>query len=406
MLNKLRDPRFVLLLVGLAQIVELYCEVSLEGQEATHLPTQVWKSVVLNKQELELLSEHWLWGHKDLKYTSLEPPEKIVERITESGVYRAHVQYKNIMRKGRELKEAGLLEDGETVADLFEDGEMKKALAGEIPLEIPVSVGSTETRRPQRSHFCDGRALPAGRPMTEVDLEEVEEKLKSLCSSIMKEWNSRMKQSPLMEAAYNALSVHLNTNDGERRVAEMESLLDKILTKLPDHTRERYDRSLLLGGYASFMSLYKELESCTQYQKIYEKWYKDNVAVEDPKESNIHFSDFFECLQVRSSSEAFCETVGSVMNNHIGKGRHLRPVNFNTEICLEVNLGPTYLSEDLVKEVFALHKKSYLYSTDSSNNIVSRYQLKAPGIGSALNTYRKRQEYKSRLPVDFWKWSK
>lgn len=87
MLNKLRDPRFVLLLVGLAQIVELYCEVSLEGQEATHLPTQVWKSVVLNKQELELLSEHWLWGHKDLKYTSLEPPEKIVERITESGVY-------------------------------------------------------------------------------------------------------------------------------------------------------------------------------------------------------------------------------------------------------------------------------------------------------------------------------
>ena len=58
MLRRLRDARFVLLLVGLAQIMELYCEVSLEGQEATHLPTQVWRSVVLNKQELELLSEH------------------------------------------------------------------------------------------------------------------------------------------------------------------------------------------------------------------------------------------------------------------------------------------------------------------------------------------------------------
>ena len=77
----------MLLLVGLAQIVELYGEVSLEGQEKTHLPTQMWCRVVLNKQELELLSEHWLWGHKDLKYTSLEPPEKMAEHIKESGTY-------------------------------------------------------------------------------------------------------------------------------------------------------------------------------------------------------------------------------------------------------------------------------------------------------------------------------
>ena len=49
------------------------------------------------------------------------------------------------------------------------------------------------------------------------------------------------------------------------------------------------------------------------------------------------------------------------MNNHSGKGRHLRPINFNKEIFLEFNLGPTFLLEKLVKGVYELHKKEYLY---------------------------------------------
>ena len=70
----------------------------------------------------------------------------------------------------------------------------------------------------------------------------------------------------------------MKTNLGEERgEAEMESLLDEILMELPEKTRVRYDRSLLLGGYASFMLLYKELDSTTLYHKIYQKWYKDNA---------------------------------------------------------------------------------------------------------------------------------
>ena len=55
LLNRLRDPSFVLLLVGLAQIVELYGEVSLEGQEKTHLPTQMWRRVVLTNRNWSYL---------------------------------------------------------------------------------------------------------------------------------------------------------------------------------------------------------------------------------------------------------------------------------------------------------------------------------------------------------------
>ena len=45
--------------------------------------------------------------------------------------------YKNIIRKGKELKEVGLLEDGMKVLDLFQD-DMVKPLGGEIPVEVPV----------------------------------------------------------------------------------------------------------------------------------------------------------------------------------------------------------------------------------------------------------------------------
>ena len=38
--------------------------------------------------------------------------------------------YKNVMRKGAELREAGLLEEDQKVADLFNNDEMIKALAG------------------------------------------------------------------------------------------------------------------------------------------------------------------------------------------------------------------------------------------------------------------------------------
>ena len=99
------------------------------------------------------------------------------------------------------------------------------------------------------------------------------------------------------------------------------------------------------------MEIFRELEDDFQVHDIYAMWHKKVIQIDEPDESNVIFSKLFECVQVRSSSEAYCETVGSIMNNHSGKGRHLRPVNFNKEIYLEVNLPPTYLSKNLVQEV-------------------------------------------------------
>ena len=56
---------------------------------------------------------------------------------------------------------------------------------------------------------------------------------------------------------------------------------------------------------------------------------------------------------IRSCSEAICETVGSIMNQHAGKNRHLQPQYFSMEIYLRFNLGPLHLMKDLIKEVLS-----------------------------------------------------
>lgn len=84
------------------------------------------------------------------------------------------------------------------------------------------------------------------------------------------------------------------------------------------------------------------------------------------------------------------------------QGRHLFPVNFNKEIYLEVNLGPTYRSEPLVKEVYELRKKEYLFKEDEYGRIVNAHTVTDVNFGSAITTFRRNQDQKSRFPTVFW----
>ena len=52
---------------------------------------------------------------------------------------------------------------------------------------------------------------------------------------------------------------------------------------------------------------------------------------------------------IRSSSEAICETIGSIMGQHCAKSRYLKPDNFNKEIVLRVNLEPLHLLDNFIK---------------------------------------------------------
>ena len=431
-MRKLRDPRFLLRIVGLAQVMESYCEVSLEGQYASHLPSQVWTSVLDNRAELEMLGESWVWDHNDLKFTDIEAPEKIVERLLTSSIYRPKLFFKNVMRKGQEMREAGLLDGDSKVCSLFDEDEMVKPLAGEVLMEVPRArrtrraaaiVTVRNSRSQTRSRAGAGAFLEEEveeesqsdividdeeqedyimEKLRNTDVEEVEEQLMELCKSIVKEWKARMIQSPLAEATCEVLGKVVMVDDPDTYMVQLKNNLESLVRLLPSHLQEKFVISEVLNGYTSYMEIFRELKTEFQVHDIYAMWHKKVIQIDEPDESNVIFSKLFECVQVRSSSEAYCETVGSIMNNHSGKGRHLRPVNFNKEIYLEVNLPPTYLSENLVHEVYNLRNKSYVFKEDISGRLVTGERLTDKDYGSVIKTFRKKQLEKSRLPAVFW----
>ena len=53
------------------------------------------------------------------------------------------------------------------------------------------------------------------------------------------------------------------------------------------------------------------------------------------------------------ASKAICETIGSIMNQQVGKYRNLEPEDFIIKMVLKVNIWPLHHLDSLIDEVFA-----------------------------------------------------
>ena len=327
-INKIQDPRFLLRLLGLGQILEIYCKVSLEGQYSSHLPSQVWEAVNRGKAELEKLGSDWGWAGEDLKFIDVEAPVKTVERLLVSSTYKPKVNMKNVVRKGAELRAAGLLEPDERVSSLFENGYMVKPLAGEVLMQV--ARAGRKRRAAGRAHCSttsdDEEMEDESRKIKEEDIEEVEKLLQGLSKSIIDQWNLRMVQSPLAAATCQVLGMAPTKEVIDDRlvfVDIMEEKLALLLSKLPDSVSQRFQVSFCrldflvhlknadqlqvantLDGYITYMELFYELQEVFHVHQIYEQWYRKYVMVASPEESSTRFSELFECVQVRFSRMA------------------------------------------------------------------------------------------------------
>ena len=390
-------------------------------QHSTHFPTESWQFVLENKEVLSQLADKWKWFTEDLVYCDIEAPVKVKERLENDGIYRPKIKVKNLATmKKQKLIDLGMLQEGGTVNDLFNDGEMIHPLAGETVMEVP----AVWRARRQRGLFSqrveeDARSGPgSGRKLTEEDVVEIEIELEDLAKDILTEWDRRQQQSNLEKAAFKAFSTKFDWKDDLHSVLEhgmsavvqadhtetMKDLLKNILQELPTYIAEKFDIDVMLDGFTSFLKLSTKMERLNlSSSKIYEAWYKEKVSCENSTSSDSMFSNMLQNIQIRTSSEAMAETVGSIMSNHCGKGRYLDPVNFNKEIFLEFNLGPSFMMQDLAKEIFLLKKKKYIYNQKADGSLVTHFsRLADTEEGSSIKTYRKKQIEKSHLPVSFW----
>ena len=312
-LEDLRSSKNFLYILGLLQLLEVYSEVSLDAQHMKFFPTQVWSSIKKAQEKVEVLSKQWIWSGEKMTFSVMEEPRTIVETLLSGSRFEPKLLEKNVTRKGQELREAGLLEEGEKVSSLFDNDKQIKSLAGEAYMK----------------------------EIDNAELKSVEKELSKLAETISKDWKRRQTQSKLEEAASEVLGqeppdVNIENDDSN---TEMMEKLTNLIDELPQHQKDKFDPVEILPGLLGYKQFTRDLQGVPENDN-YSTWYKKFVKPHNSKECNIKLSKLFENLQVRSSSEAIAETVGSIMTNHVGKGRYLNPHNFSKEICLEYNLGP------------------------------------------------------------------
>lgn len=283
-LAKLRDPRNLLLVVGLAQLLELYCRASLASQHYKRFPTQAWKVVSAMREEVRVLSEKWMWSKEDLEYTGCEAPAKVVEVLVMEGRYKPKVTLPQA-RNNRARQE-----QGEMAKDLFDDeGEPVRALAGDVPLEVPLEW------RARRGLYAgavgeDGRS-GATRHLTEGDVAGVVGELESMAGDIVKAWDDRQQQTGLDKATFNALSKKFDWGEDQVKVEtegveavvglqstmKMRRNLEEVVDELSEVQADKFaDIDTFLDGYSCFLKYKTKEEEEMQVgeQEIYEAWRK------------------------------------------------------------------------------------------------------------------------------------
>jgi hypothetical protein len=294
MLNKLRDPRNLLYTLGLAQLLEVYCEASLQAQHSYRFPTQAWGVVIKMKVELESLAKEWKFKDKPLKFVDVEAPSVTKQRLINQGTFRPALELRNVQRRQSELRDMGVLKEGQRVQDLFaddgEDGERTLALAGEVSMEVPLVWRARRSAGLFSQGEEDGRS-GGTRLLTSEDIGVIEKELQELAGDILMEWDRRQVQTSLEKAAYNAFSLPYDWGDdvveveqlgvdaviSKRHLENLKEKLETLIKELPESTREKFDPDTTMHGYASYVKYRTKAESQNLGKlehEIYFHWFK------------------------------------------------------------------------------------------------------------------------------------
>ena len=225
-------------------------------------------------------------------------------------------------------------------------------------------------------------------------LERATVKLRDLSKELLRVWNQRQNKTALQEMTVKVFGKIHDESD------LMIELLHELVNSLPPRQSETIDANSCYEGFLSWNTYWQKISSKNDHEapiknvhRIYELWVKETKG---------KFSDFqglFEIVMIRSSSEACCETVGSIMNIHAGRNRHLEPVYYSKEIVLRYNLGPLHkLQKKIVDEIYNREKKEYVRRVKIPGKLVTKDVTKS----SANGTFQEREEEKSHFPLSFW----
>ena len=388
--DELRDPSTISLAVGLCQILEEYSRVSLAGQDLQTSPSRIPLIVENLETKLKEWSESWVWVETELKLAGIGKPNSTIESL-KNGIYKPHIS-KGVQRSAASRINSQRSHDRK-LHNIFnemgienEDINIKNNIlvedvkVGEIPIEN-----------------C-----------TEQIIDRTEDKLSELCKEIHKNLEKRLAIPPYLTNARRAF-VEIKWFDPDRHSEdETKQIISDLLNSFPQgiSVLDEFKRNLVKinDGYLTYLKFsWNENKSCNISGKdncnsevIYEMYCKKNSKSED-----LAFQDLYEYVNVRTYSEAICETIGSMMSIALSNGRNLTPFNLEKEICLQFNLPPLHILNGVfVPEIAKIwrengHNEKEFFKKNSNKSL---FKSKS----STLENYRKRAENESFTPIDFF----
>ena len=379
LLDSFCNPSHIAFGVGFAQILDSYALVSMNAQQLWNFPGTLCIAMKSLSSELEHLSTKFIWKEENLQITGIGNPAMHIANL-KKGVYKTHLS-ETVKTSAAIRLNLSQLEDYKEnpietgISGALSDEPEAIFLTGEDIEELDFSLLSLEN------------ALQ----------EKVEATLEKVCTDLAHSLNERFQIPPLFEQSVKAfhetewLQDNAEPNKEKMMIAKLAAelknppLVAEILGNI-DATTDSYIKYLQ----------FKSRNDSKTVEKLYQEFY-NQFFTDDRKP----FFEMFEFINIKSYSEAYCESVGSLMNICVNKGRNLAPANFSKEIIIAFNAPPLHImKQKIIPEVVQEWRKD---GKQLRRKLEKGQKSKLTFVTSAaIGNYRKRDEANSHVPTSFF----
>lgn len=379
------DQDFITFAVGLAQILELYAKCSLDVQNVKLQPSSAPGVSRELQKSLEELTE-WKWQDKDLKFSGIGNPGQIIQDLT-NGHFKQHLSSGARMETAKR-RNIVIRNEADIARKLSELGE------------VDISPDDCEENLLEKDDIDQGEIAVE---FSEEKLHHTELKLQEIVSSILESLETRVQipeDLKLAEEMFENIEWYEKLKDDKTIGEKLLKLISKMNTQRTDEFEENAGE--IIDGYKIYLhhtSHEKMRDNYTTLANNYKKFCRLYSDIESTKA----FQDFYEHINIRSYSEAVCETIGSIMGISVANGRNLMPLYLHKEVFIRYNLPPFHVLKDkFIPKVAETWRKRNVSEKGFFRKLPKRSGLQLSEVSHSLEAFRKAEEERSHFPVDLF----
>ena len=323
----------IAMMIGLCQLFELYSKCSLTAQHSRKFPTSILEELMSLINELQDLSQKWTWQKEQLNFSCFGKPFEIMSEMVLEGLYKPKTSKSSCTRS--QVKHSIYEKRACEIRQSFQEQGMEEEEVDEL-LHFNSQIETSDISNSNNEIPIEG--------FTIENKEKVEQQLSSVAHDLEKNLKERVKNLKMIEAALQAFggsfqwlcdSLDLDESEANNR---LKALFESMGTKA-----ESFCFDDCFVGYLIYLKFIQKKILKGESPRPLESLYKQFFSEKGQTQLTKSFIVLFQFVQVKSYSEAICETVGSLMKIHGGRGRNLHPINFSKELCLKFNLPPLHI---------------------------------------------------------------